>query len=104
MTINSNENKLNAIKYKFDKGLIPRGSDLYLLASKIWSNDGEEVRQQGADGGTEQSVSPASKRGSKKTRVRQRRSVRTTTSNSKDKTVEGDSRWEVKTQDRPQQK
>ena len=97
--MNFNDTKFTTIKYKFDRGLIPRSSDLYYIFSLLLEaqNEREELsHHERADGGTKESVRKASRGRPKKDGVRQGGSVRKTSSTSKDSAMEGDSKWEVK--------
>ena len=93
MTLNNL--RLEAIKYKYSKGLIPRESDLYFVLS-TWLEEKKldaerSLHQPGVDGGVRQSVRKTRRGRPKKERVREGDSLRTDDSTQETSTMEGGS-------------
>lgn len=85
--------RMAAIKYRIERGLIDRNSDLYFLYNMYMeaSNGAntELVHQSGTDGRTEESNRDDNAERPKKRGVRKRRTVRTRASVKEDSTLEG---------------
>lgn len=86
--------RLNIIKHKIERGLVPRDSDLFFVYTILMGTINEAAREKishntGTDGRTNQTIRNNRRRGSEKDGVREGNPIWTNSSNQENNTVEG---------------